>query len=385
MTVAGLFAGVGGIELGLSRAGHSCEFLCEIDAAAAEVLAAHFTDILRVRDIRDMEALPDVDLVAAGFPCADLSQAGRTAGINGHQSGLVEWVFRLIRQSQRPPEWVLLENVPFMLHLNPGAAMSFLIDQLERLGYRWAYRTIDSRAFGLPQRRRRILLLASMNEDPRPVLLSQEEQETQPQLEKGTACGFYWTEGNRGLGWAVNAIPPLKGGSGVGIPAPPAVWSPVDGTISTPDIRDAERLQGFPADWTQSAQLSEHARRHVRWRLVGNAVSVPVAEWIGERLKDTGSYDCTGDRLHSSGARWPAAGWGGGGIVYGSSRSTWPVRVKQPCLAEFLEYPTAPLSKRATLGFQRRLEASTLRVPEAFKDDLTLHIERMAELEQGLS
>src|SRR5690606_19679397 len=94
-------------------------------------------------------------------------------------------------------------------------------------------------------------------------------------------CGFYWTEGLRGLGWAVNAVPTLKGGSSIGIPSPPAIVLP-DGRVVTPDIRDAERLQGFPADWTKVAETV--ARRSARWRLVGNAVSVPAADWIGKRL-----------------------------------------------------------------------------------------------------
>ena len=79
----------------------------------------------------------------------------------------------------------------------------------------------------------------------------------------------------------VNAIPTLKGGSTVGVPSPPAIWLP-DGRFVTPDIRDAERLQGFAVDWTRPAETVR--RRSFRWKLVGNAVSVPVAKWVGDRL-----------------------------------------------------------------------------------------------------
>src|SRR5213076_10234 len=93
-------------------------------------------------------------------------------------------------------------------------------------------------------------------------------------------CGFYWTEGIRGLGWAVNAVPTLKGGSTVGVPSPPAIWMPA-GEIVTPSLCDVERLQGFETDWTKPAE--KVVRPSLRWKLVGNAVSVPVAAWLGRR------------------------------------------------------------------------------------------------------
>lgn len=104
-------------------------------------------------------------MVSAGFPCQDLSQAGRTVGIDGSRSGLVDHAFRLVRRTQGP-RWLLLENIPFMLKLDRGRAMRHLTAELEDMGYRWAYRVVDTRAFGLPQRRQRVILLASRTEDP---------------------------------------------------------------------------------------------------------------------------------------------------------------------------------------------------------------------------
>src|SRR5688572_23571476 len=87
--VSGLFAGIGGLERGLSRAGHHTALLCENDAAAAAVLADRF-DVPLHGDVTTLEYLPaETTLVVAGFPCQDLSQAGRTAGIEGARSGLV--------------------------------------------------------------------------------------------------------------------------------------------------------------------------------------------------------------------------------------------------------------------------------------------------------
>lgn len=377
LTVAGIFAGIGGIELGLSGAGHRCELFCEIDEGAQAVLSKQFSDIPLIPDVRNLAVLPDVDLVSAGFPCQDLSQAGRRCGINGHRSGLVEEVFRMVAQSNHSPEWILLENVPFMLHLNRGAAMRYLTSRLEGLGFAWAYRTVDTRAFGLPQRRRRVLLLASRSEDPRSVLLADDAGEPAFHAPHQVACGFYWTEGNRGLGWAVDAIPPLKGSSGVGIPSPPGIWSPTERAIVTPDIRDAERMQGFPMDWTAPALSSSHSRKQLRWRLVGNAVSVPVAQWVGERLLQPGFYDGSADRLLLTGSSWPAAAWGMRGGIHSANRSAWPIRTEHSHLAEFLKHPTSLLSARATLGFMRRLQASHLRTQDEFICDLAHHADRM--------
>ena len=150
-------------------------------------------------------------------------------GHPGDRSGLVEHVFRLLDEAPNSPTWLLLENVSFMLSLDRGEAMRWLTTQLEERGYTWAYRVVDTRAFGLPQRRQRVLLLASKTEDPRPVLLNQEHGEVVIDDRAGLACGFYWTEGIRGLGWAVDAIPTLKGGSTIGIPSPPAIWQPGTG------------------------------------------------------------------------------------------------------------------------------------------------------------
>src|SRR5207248_358372 len=168
------------------------------------------------------------------------------------------------------PRWLLLENVPFMLQLDGGEAMRYLTHRLEQLGFRWAYRIVDARSFGLPQRRRRVLVLASREEDPRGPLLTRDAgAPEQPAVEDGVACGFYWTEGIRGLGWAVDAIPTLKGGSSIGIPSPPAIWRPGTRRIVTPDLRDAERLQGFPAEWTAPADSPRRRRNSARWKLVG--------------------------------------------------------------------------------------------------------------------
>ena len=105
MNVVGLFAGVGGIELGLEAAGHRTSLICEIEPAARAVLAARFPRLPLHDDIRTLDRLPkDTDLVAGGFPCQDISQAGTTKGIAGKNSGLINEVFRLLAKSDVLPE-----------------------------------------------------------------------------------------------------------------------------------------------------------------------------------------------------------------------------------------------------------------------------------------
>jgi DNA (cytosine-5)-methyltransferase 1 len=370
--VVGLFAGIGGLELGLARHGHLTKLLCEIDAGAKAVLSERFSDVPIHDDIRTLKSLPrETSLLTAGFPCQDLSQAGLTSGIKGAQSGLIEDVFRLLDRHRTPS--VLLENVPFMLQLDGGRAMRYVADNFEARGYQWAYRIVDARAFGLPQRRRRVYIFASRVHDPASILLGDEagaaadERANLAEL----ACGFYWTEGNTGLGWAVDAIPTLKGGSSIGVPSPPAILL-TDGRIVTPDIRDAERLQGFPSNWTKPAEGV--ARRSARWKLIGNAVSVPAASWIGRRLKTPRAAQGLVTETLLKGSSWPSCACNLGEGRMKVEASEWPVRHRYRALEDYLKYSPPLLSTKATSGFLRRAEKADLRFAPGFLDAVRAHL-----------
>ena len=182
------------------------------------VLRSHFSGVEVVGDVRDLKTLPPVDLVAAGFPGHhDISQAGRKTGITGQQSGLVAEIWRLLDTAESSPEWLLLENVSYLLSLDRGNGLKHLIESVEARGYRWAYRIVDARAFGLPQRRQRIVFLASLNHDPGTVLFVDDAgseagfNDAVGEVDSDSAYGFYWTEGLRGLGWAHKAVPTVKG------------------------------------------------------------------------------------------------------------------------------------------------------------------------------
>lgn len=384
-SVVGLFAGVGGIELGFRRAGFHAAVMSEIDPAARSVLKARFPEAELVGDITRVSGLPSATVVAAGFPCQDLSSVGRRAGILGADSALVAEVIRLVSGRKTSPDWLVFENVPFMLRLHGGEAMDWLTGELERLGFIWAYRIIDARAFGVPQRRRRVVILASRCHDPRPVLFGCDagpHMKGRGSARDGQDCGFYWTEGNRGLGWTPGGVPPIKGGSAIGIPSAPAIWSRQGpDSFGTPEIRDAERLQGFPAGWTLPAERELGGKR-LRWRLIGNAVNVHVSAWLAERIarlpKDEQPF--AEFRTRAS-ARWSRAGWGARGQRFDVEVTEWPVRAPYRTISRFLRYPVEPLSIRASAGFLSRAQKSTLRFEPGFIDELSAYVRSGLEAE----
>jgi DNA (cytosine-5)-methyltransferase 1 len=371
MKVVGLFAGIGGFEIGLCQAGHDAVLLSEILPAARAVLSHRQPHVPLHADVRTLRDLPgDAEIIAAGFPCQDLSQAGLTRGLDGDRSGLVGEVFRLARTGS--PRWIVLENVPFMLQLNKGDAMRRIADAFEDIGYRWAWRVVDTFGFGLPQRRERVILVASKTEDPAAALLADDAVLSRPPTALGRlAHGFYWTEGRGGLGWAPDAVPTLKNGSSVGIPSPPAVLMP-DGRLIKPDIRDAERLQGFPTNWTAPAESV--GRASARWALVGSAVSVPVARWIGGRLAWPGDYDRGRDRPFADARTLPRAARFDGRRRHAVEIGPDPIGVRPPHLHAFLEHEGALLSERATAGFLGRTALAKLRFPPGFIAAVQAHL-----------
>jgi DNA (cytosine-5)-methyltransferase 1 len=377
LKVAGLFAGIGGLELGMAAGGHHTRLLVENSAPAMHVLRQRFPDTKLEGDVRDVRSLPSgTDVLVAGFPCQDLSSVGRKAGIVGARSSLVGEVLRLLDGDDVP--WVVLENVPFLISLGQGAALRLVTTALTELGYRWAYRVVDTNAFGLPQRRNRWYLVGSRVGDPRDVLLADDCEKPSPAAQyPDVACGFYWTEGMRAFGWAVDCVPPIKCGSSVGVPSPPAIRLP-SARFVTPDLRDTERLQGFPADWTSPAE--EVARPGERWRMVGNSVSVPVAAWIGRRLAEPGRYDGAGDQPWIA-SKWSRrAAWADlDGVVHTADVGPWPQWQPRPSLTDFLQYPCRPLSARASAGFLRRAHKGRLRFPDGFIADLTAYVQSLGD------
>lgn len=386
--VAALFAGIGGIELGMQRAlGHDIETMmfCEWWEPAQHVLSARFPGVEVHPDIRELKRLPDeVNFVTAGFPCTDLSQAGRTVGISGENSGLVRHLFdalRVAEASRRLPT-LMIENVPNMLALDRGKAMAYLVSELEALGYRWAYRVVDSRFTGVPQRRRRVILIASVDVDPRDVLFSDDAGPRPVEDLSENAFGFYWTEGRSGLGWAQDAVPTIKGGSTIGIPSPPAVWVPSSSAgrkFVKPSIEDAEAMQGFDRGWTAVEGISQR-KNGPRWKLIGNAVTVGVAQWVASRLAEPGQVTAEYEEWEIRSGGWPSAAWGENGRVWTvPTLSEFPVTQSYQHLSDVMDSSSADvLSHRATAGFMNRLQRGNLGRHPGFRHDIEEHVNAMA-------
>jgi DNA (cytosine-5)-methyltransferase 1 len=368
MSVTGLFSGIGGFELAFQRAGFDSELLVEIDPSAASVLKARFPAAELRGDVLDLEDLPArTTILTAGFPCQNLSMAGDKSGILGAKSGIVRKMFELIERSRVPT--VVVENVYFMLQLDSGKAMEWMVGRFEELGYAWAYRVLDSIGFGLPQRRRRVYFVASLELDPRTVLFADDKPRLEaPQPDLTRPLGFYWTEGRSGIGLTVDAIPPLKVGSSLGIVSSPAVLFP-DGEVLIPSISACEQLQGYMPEWTESADTNG-SKRNSRWRLVGNAVSVPVAQWVAQRIKTPGAileFPRVPDGPRRS---WPDAAWNVREGRVDVMASDQPVSVHRPSINELRDPTWSRLSERALSGFIGRAVAGKLRTPEGFLDAL---------------
>lgn len=368
MRGASLFSGIGGFELGLSG---SAEFILanEIDPAARQVLNAHYPSVTRVDDVGLVrpDDLKDACLLVAGFPCQDVSIVGGQRGLGGEKSGLVRHVFRLAEAVR--PERILLENVQSIRFVHSGRVLAYLMHEAERLGYRWAYRILDSRAFGLPQRRRRFYFLASRIDDPREVLLSDHgPMPAAPPLSRDVPIGFYWTEGRLGHGLTSDALPPIKSGSSVGIPSPPAVLLP-SGQVCLPTIETAERIQGFPQGWSAAAPARQ------RWRLVGNAVSPPVLEWLGRRFDGPRPFSSPGSEMPGR-TPWPIAAWGDGkGVRQAVALAEAPADASLGRLSEE-SFEWSPISSRALRGFVERATGSRLSYPQGFLNALRAALQR---------
>jgi len=162
MKFGSLFSGIGGFDLGFERAGLSCSWQCEIDRAASAVLSRRFPGVPNLGDVRNVTAnnTEPVDLICGGFPCQDLSVAGKRAGLAGERSGLWFEFHRILAELR--PQWVVIENVPGLLSSNGGRDFAVILRGLAELRYGVCWRVLDAQYFGVAQRRRRVFVVASL-------------------------------------------------------------------------------------------------------------------------------------------------------------------------------------------------------------------------------
>ena len=162
---ASFFSGVGGLDLGFEQAGIKTVSVCEIDPYASSVLAERFPDAVNLGSITEVDAddIPEADIWSGGFPCQDLSVAGKRAGFAGKRSSLAFTFLDLVER--RRPRWIVLENVPGIFTSNRGADFARLLHEMEQLRYGVSWRTLDARYFGVAQRRRRVFIVGSLESD----------------------------------------------------------------------------------------------------------------------------------------------------------------------------------------------------------------------------
>lgn len=184
MRFGSLFTGVGGFDLGLEHAGFECAWQVEKDKFCLQILEEHYPNVRRYTDVREVgkHNLKPVDLICGGFPCQDLSVAGKRAGFDGERSSLWFEFERIIDEMR--PKWVIIENVPGLLSSKQGRDFGFVLNALDDRGYGVAWRVLDSQYFGVPQRRRRVFIVGSLGSTSCAEVLFESESVSR-NIEKG--------------------------------------------------------------------------------------------------------------------------------------------------------------------------------------------------------
>ena len=292
LTVGSLFSGIGGFDLGLERTGgFSTSWFCEQDEFCARVLDKHWPGVPVYPDISSLKGahVEPVDVLCGGFPCQDLSIAGKGAGLAGARSGLWSEYARLIGELR--PRYVLVENVAALL----ARGMGTVLGDLAALGYDAEWDCIPASAVGAPHRRDRVWLVAYPNgsgrfERRRPVAVSAQQPASQRAGQSADANGQVREERNSR-------------------PSEPQLAAPLGGGFRD-DVADAQVVavgaglrpdesrglgRGRPSDsgrasisWAVEPDVGRVAygipARVDRLRALGNALVPQIAEWIGARI-----------------------------------------------------------------------------------------------------
>jgi len=234
MTFLSLFAGIGGFDLGFERAGLRCVGQVEIDDYCRRVLAKHWPDVPRWDDVRTFtgDGFEKPDVICGGFPCQDISPAGKKAGIGGNRSGLWSEFARIIRVLR--PRFAVVENSADLLHRGANEVFG----DLAAIGYQFEWDVLSACSFGAPHSRERVFIVADSDGSFVRTSGAAKDQRTPTRLHQRGSLAT----GQVGNRWAVE-------------PEPCSVVYGVPGVV--------DRLRPF-----------------------GNAVVPAVAEYVGRRLME---------------------------------------------------------------------------------------------------
>lgn len=269
MTFGSLFAGIGGMDLGLERAGMHCVWQVEIDGYARRVLAKHWPHVRRHDDVRTFPPEGDwsCDLIAGGFPCQDISFAGKGAGLAGKRSGLWMEFARIIRVLR--PRLVLLENVSALLVRGFGRVLG----DLAALGFDAEWGCIPAAAVGAPHIRDRVFIMAHSERNG---------------WSPAAAAGL-----SEQLGQRANQASGKRESEAVvlvgrrqSVPGRPHTGEP--GIHDSRDSQAARRRVLLAELWEPEPSVGRVADGVSdgldRLRGLGNAVVPQVSQWLGERI-----------------------------------------------------------------------------------------------------
>lgn len=324
MNVGSLFAGIGGFDLGFERAGMRVSWQVEQDPFCRAVLARHFPEAVRFEDVREVGAqnLCPVDLLCGGFPCQDLSPAGRGAGLDGARSGLWSEFARIVRELR--PRYVVVENVPALL-TGKGkrwdrAPVGRVLGDLAEAGYDAEWARLSAREFGAPHLRRRVWIVAYPARDAEAGAASQSRPERKragSRGERSRAAQLAHAEGDPeraglragGASRQRRRRPADRGGARGAVAD--AERGGRQGRQDQPGRDDPERAASFrrqgAADFARGSAPGRSGRRLPasegwsvepdvgrvadgvparvdRLAALGNALLPQIAEWIGERI-----------------------------------------------------------------------------------------------------
>ena len=286
--VASFFAGIGGFDLGFERAGGKVVFQCEINQFCQRVLRKHWPETTLIKDINHVrpEHLFGTDIWCGGFPCQDLSLANqrKRQGLAGARSGLFHRLADLAGEIR--PRWLVLENVVGLLNAGGGEDFETVLQRLDELGYFVAWRVLDAKHFGSPQRRRRTIIVAShLSDGAARVLFG---PGAAPEVDGPSFLpGAHAPGGSRGsdrdadLYVIQHATIGRKPSAG-----PQAKGYRFDGESYTLDSRgssDAVCASDVGFGVREASGLSRELDGH-RFRALGNAVCVNVSEWLAKRI-----------------------------------------------------------------------------------------------------
>jgi len=293
MKHASFFSGIGGFEIGFAAAGIATVSACELDPFARRVYEARFGTPPLFHDIAEVHPneIPPADIWSAGFPCQDLSQAGARRGFAGERSSLVFRFFELADVCR--PEWIVLENVCGLLHAPPGDArarrgvdqaepvrssMGRLLGALADLGYVGAWRVLDAQYTGVPQRRRRVIVVGHLGARDRACAVLSEPESVCGRAHTGEEAGADAADGSggRARGGRVAGTLRARTGSGHGVAGPDDDAQAGHLLVARPLLTSGQRIDGESDTFIVSPTVTESLCRGETNGEVASEMLIPV-------------------------------------------------------------------------------------------------------------